>query len=77
MIFITLDTRTGLSAGLRKVEAAKLRAAFKEETFQLGGDNYLAYTDMDNDEPRMCFKKLIREVAFPPNYEWLKVNWVL
>lgn len=61
--------------GLRVVERCRLRPALPNEKFSLPGDLYLPYMDLDIGEPRNCFKKLIRFVAFPPRYELLKVNW--
>ena len=40
-------------------------------------DHYLTYVISDTDEPRMCWKKLLRFVAFPPRYELLKVDWFI
>lgn len=61
--------------GLRVVERCKLRPALPNEKFALPGDLYLPYMDLDLEEPRTCFKKLIRFVAFPPLYKLQKVNW--
>lgn len=44
-------------------------------TYPGGSGHYLTYVDASADEPRMCWKKLIRYVAFPPDYELLKVDW--
>ena len=76
MIFITCDYKKRTAPGeLRKVEHARLRASLPKEVFETDSDLYLPYMDLEVNEARMCFKKLIREVAFPPGWEWMKVEW--
>lgn len=74
MMHLTCNLKTGESGELRKVERARLREALRRETFQVDGDHYLPYTDLDINEPRMCFKVLIRWVGFPPDYRMMKVK---
>ena len=48
----------------------------REDTFQIDGDHYFTYEDLDSGDPKKCvLKKLMRFIAFPPNYEMLKINW--
>jgi hypothetical protein len=61
--------------GLRIVKRACLRPALPDDALKTESDLYLTYTDLDSNEPRMCFKKLIRFVAFPPDFTLLKVDW--
>lgn len=72
---LTYDCNTKHTDGLRTVSQATLRSALPNETFATDSDHYLTYTDLSINQPRMCFKKLIRKVAFAPNYNWLNVNW--
>ena len=71
----TYNQKTGIAKGLRKVEQCRVRQALPRETFQYDPDLYLTYVDVELNEPRTCFKKLARYVAFPPNYELLKIEW--
>jgi len=72
---LTYNTEKDKTDGLRIVKHARLRPALPDEVFNIPSDLYLTYTDLDNNEPRMCFKKLIRFVAFPPDFTLLKVDW--
>jgi hypothetical protein len=58
-----------------KHERCRVRPALKDDTFQLDGDLYFTYEDLDANEPKMCFKRLMRYIGFPPNYELLKIDW--
>ena len=75
MQHITWNKKKRASDGLRVVRRAKVRPALPSEKFFPHADLFLPYIDIDLDEPRTCYKHLIRMVAFPPNYEPLKVNW--
>jgi hypothetical protein len=75
MIFYTCNLKEKTGGELRKVERCRLRAGLKEDEFKIDSDHYLPYEDLDTEKPRQCFKKLIRYVAFPPDYEMLKVKW--
>ena len=75
----TFDEKTGISNGMRVVKQCKLRVSLPGDTFHKGTEDlYLPYIDLDaprNNQNRMCRKKLIRYVAFPPHFELLKVDW--
>lgn len=75
----TFNEKTGISNGMRVVKHCMLRVSLPGDIFHKGTEDlYLPYLDLDapkNDQNRMCRKKLIRYVAFPPHFELLKVNW--
>lgn len=74
---LTYNHATGETHGLRVVSRCRLRPSLPKETFALPSDLYLPYTDLDTGEPKTCYKKLIRAVAFPPKHKLLKVNWFI
>lgn len=76
MIHFTCNLNNPKKAGLVRIEKCRLRPALKSDTFSVDGNHYLTYEDLEKESPRMCFKRLIRYVAFPPEYEFLKVNWL-
>lgn len=75
----TYDENTGQSIGMRVVKKCMLRVSLPGDLFKKGtSDLYLPYVDLDlpkSNQNRMCRKRLIRYVAFPPHNELLKVNW--
>jgi hypothetical protein len=75
MHHLTYNSATGITKGLRVVKKARLRPSLPEDKFLLDSDLYLPYTDLELHEPRMCFKILIRYVAFPPDFKLKKVNF--
>ena len=75
LLHLTCNTKTGECGQLSKHERCKVRPALREDTFQKDGDMYFTYEDMDTGEPRMCFKRLMRYIGFPPDYELLKIDW--
>lgn len=77
LIHFTCNLKTGKGGELRKVEHCRLRAALPEKVTKVDPDHYLTYVISDIDEPRMCWKKLIRFVAFPPRYDLFKVDWFI
>lgn len=72
---ITFNQKRNETEGIRHVQHCRLRPALPDEKFYPNADLYLTYIDLDIKEPRMCFKKLIRFVAFPPDFKLLKVKW--
>lgn len=72
---LTWNQKKGISKGMRKVSDCRLRHSLPKEALQFDSDHYLLYYDEALKEPRMCFKKLARYVAFPPHYELLKIDW--
>lgn len=77
LIHFTCNRKTGAGGELRKVEHCRLRPAMSEKVTKVDPDHYLTYVVSDTGEPRMCWKKLLRFVAFPPRYELLKVDWFI
>jgi len=75
LIHLTCNLKTRKCGELSKTERARVRPALREDTFQLDGDLYFTYEDIDTGEPRMCFRRLMRYIGFPPDYELLKINW--
>jgi len=75
LIHLTCNFKTGKSGETVKYERCRIRPTLKEDTFQYDGDLYFTYEDMDTGEPKMCFKRLMRYIGFPPNYELVKINW--
>lgn len=75
----TFDEKKGISDGMRVVKHCLLRQSLPGDIFSKGTEDlYLPYVDLDlpkSNQNRMCRKKLIRYVAFPPRFELLKVNW--
>lgn len=61
--------------GLRIVNKARLRPALPQDVFRFTSELYLTYYDIEKDEAKMCFKKLMRCVAFAPDFELMKVDW--
>ena len=75
LIHLTCNLKTKEAGALSKTEKCRCRPALRSDTFQEDGDIYFPYEDLDTGQPKMCFKKLIRYIAFPPNFEPLKINW--
>lgn len=76
---LTWNDDEGTTAGMRIVNRCTLRPALKADTFpRASAELYMPYTDLDlpaGAQNRMCRKKLIRYVAFPPTNELLRVTW--
>jgi hypothetical protein len=75
LIHLSCNMKTGQCGETVKHERCRVRPALREDTFQLDGDLYFTYEDVDASEPRMCFKCLMRYIGFPPHYELLKIDW--
>lgn len=82
LMHLTYNRTKKETNGLRLVERCRLRKALPNEAFSTNIDHYLTYSDLDQThtdtvkgDARQCFKKLIRQVAFPPGYKWVKVSW--
>ena len=57
-------------------EHCKWRTQLPKEQFSVDGENLFLYTD-EHGEPRMCYKILIRYMAFPNDgYKLHKINWL-
>ncbi|MBF0649190.1 hypothetical protein IR083_10190 [Dysgonomonas sp. GY75] len=76
--FITCDLNRPEKTGqVRVYSSCRIRPARRSEGLSVNSDHYLYFTDEDTDEPRQCFKKLIRAVCFSPSNEWYTVKWFL
>lgn len=78
MSHLTADTSRKITNGMRHVEKCRLRDALPDDAFgSVPADLFLPYSDLSERKPvnRMCRKKLIRYVAFPPDFTLLKVEW--
>jgi hypothetical protein len=75
---ITWQEKRQETDGTRVVRRCRLRKSLPSEKFQPDADLFLPYTDLSlpkNDQNRMCRKRCIRYVAFPPEYQLIKVDW--
>jgi hypothetical protein len=75
LLHLTCNMTTGECGALRKYEHCRVRPSLKEDTFKMDGDMYFPFEDLDTGDPKMCFKRLMRFIAFPPGYELLKIDW--
>ena len=76
MHHFTWNSTKGQTSGMRIVERARLRKALPAEfSEKIEPDQLLPYIDLQNDKLGMCYKILIRKVAFPPDYKLLPVRW--
>lgn len=76
IIFFTFDRAKNRGGGqLKKHENCRVRHAMLEEMSNVDIDHYLFFSDSEGN-PRTCWKKLIRYVAFPPEYNYEKINWL-
>lgn len=73
---LKFNRKDDTAIGLRRVKKCRLRAALPDDYLEgINPDHYLTYIDLELHEPRMAWKKLIRMVAFAPDFEPLKVSW--
>ena len=78
MHHLTWNERRLQTDGMRVVRRCRVRAALPEDSMKPHPDLFLPYTDLDEskaNQNRMCRKRLIRYVAFPPNFDLVKVDW--
>ena len=69
-------TRQEASAQLVVKEHCKYRTQLPHERFSVDSENYFLFTDADG-EPRMCYRILIRYMAFPNDgFKLHKINWL-
>jgi hypothetical protein len=71
LIHLTCNFKTKDFGQAVKCERCRVRPALREDTFQLDGDLYFTYEDLDTGEPKMCFKRLMRYIGFPPHIDRL------
>ena len=75
LLHLTCNMKTGACGELRKYERCRVRPALREDTFKMDGDMYFTFEDLETGEPKMCFKRLMRYIGFPPDYKLLKIDW--
>ena len=68
-------TRGQASSALETRKGCKIRSQLPQDKFRYDGDNYFLFTDADNN-PRSCYRILMRYIAFPPDFKLLKINWL-
>jgi hypothetical protein len=77
---LTWNQQTRKTNGMRIVRRAKLRPALPNEVFkEANPELYLTYVDLDanhKNQNRICRRRLIRFVAFPPEFKLMKVIWL-
>jgi len=79
MHHITWNEKKQQSNGIKVVRKCRIRAALPEDKMFPDPDLFLPYIDLDAakiNQNRMCRKRLIRFVAFPPEYEMKRVDWL-
>ncbi|MDR1056773.1 MAG: hypothetical protein LBL90_13385 [Prevotellaceae bacterium] len=76
IIHLTCNLQTGECGEIRRHDRCQVRASLPPATFEVDGGHYFPFEDLDTEEPKMCFKILIRYIALPPDYRLLKVNWI-
>ncbi|NDV45807.1 hypothetical protein D0T49_01920 [Paludibacter sp. 221] len=75
LMHLTCNEKTNDIGRMVKHDRCRVRPALRQDTFRLDGDLYFTYEDLDTNEAKMCFKRLMRYIAFPPDYEMLKIDW--
>ena len=69
-------TKGSASEKLTIKEWCKVREQLPEDIFSVDSDNYFLFTD-GNGQPRMCYKYLIRYMAFPHDgFKLHKIKWI-
>lgn len=57
-------------------KGCRFRAQLPHERFSVDGENLFLFTDSD-DNPKMCYRILIRYMGFPnDNFKLHKINWL-
>lgn len=69
-------TKGTASNKLLTKERCKFRSQLPQERYSVDSDNLFLFTDKEG-EPKMCYRILIRFIAFPQdNYKLHKVEWL-
>lgn len=61
------------SEGMKTVSKCTLRGSLPADVMSNDSDMYLTYFDNDRQEERVCYKHLIRYVAFAPDFKNYKI----
>lgn len=72
--FYTYNKTQQKCNGLRRINKAKLRNSLIKGQFKTNSDHYLTFYDLEEEQPKICWKWLIVAIKLPSN-EWTKVDW--
>lgn len=75
--FFPYSRATGKASGKMVVkEKCKFRSQLPQERFSIDGDNFFLFSD-ENNNPKTCYRILIRFMGFPhDDYKLHKINWL-
>lgn len=75
--FFPYSKTSGKGSGKMVVkEKCKFRSQLPQERFSIDGDNFFLFLD-ENDNPKTCYRILIRYMGFPhDNYKLHKIKWL-
>ena len=69
-------SRGEAGASLVVKERCKWRTQLPDERFTVSAENYLLFSDSEGN-PKMCYRILVRYMAFPNDgYKLHKINWL-
>ncbi len=76
MWFYPCNRSKGLAkAELTVKENCTVRPQLPAGKFDVDSDNYFLFQDADG-KPKSCYRILLRYIAFPPEFNMIKVNWL-
>jgi len=75
LLFLSCNFKKEQFGEMRKYERCRFRPGIKSDKMQMDPDMYFAFEDLETEQPKMCFKKLMRYIAFPPDYTLKKIDW--
>lgn len=77
LMFFPYNRTRGMASGELTVKKhCKYRTQLPEERYGVDSENYFLFTDGDG-QPRMCYRYLIRFMAFSQDgYRLHKINWL-
>jgi hypothetical protein len=64
-----------VSPKLQVIEGCKTRAQLPQEKWEADGDTYFLFSDAAG-QPKTSHRILTRFMAFPPNFELRKIEWL-
>ena len=57
-------------------KGCRYRSQLPKEAFSIDSENFFLFTD-ESDDPKMCYRILIRFMGFPQDgYKLHKINWI-
>ena len=63
------------STTLKELKDCTTRPQLPPGKFDIDSDNYFLFNDANGD-PKTCYRILWRYIAFPPQYQMCKINWL-